>query len=109
MSLQCTVISREGRRVEKRTEVGGEGKSYLAGLSEGLRRMQGEVNSVLTEMVEAERGGKVARNGAGREEGSEGEGMAVVWEQCENRRVSEVGLKNAELAFIAPGSTILCY
>ncbi len=76
MSVQCTVTSSEGRRVEKRADVVGEGKNYLTSLSEKLAAMQGEVNSVLTEMVEAERGRKMAGNGAESKENSESEGIS---------------------------------
>ncbi len=81
MSLQCTITSNEGKKVEKRADVVGTGKSYLANLSEKLSVMRDEINSVLTDMVEAERegGGKATGNGAGRKEDSKSEGTSPVF------------------------------
>lgn len=72
-TLQCVVRSREGSETRKTAEVTGEGKSYLASLSKQLSAMQAEVNAVLTEMVDKERG-QGARNGARQRGESENEG-----------------------------------
>ena len=53
--LECVITTEGGKEVKKTAEVTGEGKGYLACLSESLCRMQPEVNAYLTQLVESER------------------------------------------------------
>ena len=81
-TLQCVIRSRGGGEVKKVAEVVGEGRSYLASLSDNLSRMQSEVNAYLTEQVEKEKGEKTGstappRRGSSDRSSSEDEGMCV--------------------------------
>ena len=70
-TLQCTIRPKEGGEIQRTAEISGEGKSYLACLSENLSAMQVEVNSLLTEMVEKEKAESSSKNGT-RSEGDSG-------------------------------------
>ena len=61
-TLQCVIRTKEGVEVKTSEEIWGEGKTYLANLSDNLSRMQADVNTYLTELVEKERG-QVAKSG----------------------------------------------
>lgn len=61
-TLQCVIRTKEGVEVKTSEEIWGEGKTYLANLSDNLSRMQADVNTYLTELVERERG-QVAKSG----------------------------------------------
>ena len=73
-SLQCTIRTREGGEIQKSAEIRGEGKTYLSCLSENLSSMQTEINTILTEMVDKEKG---LKNGARRKEDSDSEGNGM--------------------------------
>lgn len=61
-TLQCVIRTKEGVEVKKSEEIWGEGKAYLTSLSDNLSRMQSDVNTYLTELVEKERG-QAAKSG----------------------------------------------
>ena len=73
-TLQCVIRTKEGVEVEKSEEIWGEGKTYLASLSDSLSRMQSDVNAYLTELVEKERG-QAAKSGL-QPTGDSGEGSS---------------------------------
>ena len=70
-TLQCTIKPKEGGEIQRTAEIRGEGKGYLACLSENLSAMQVEVNSLLTELVEKEKAQSSSKNST-RSEGDSG-------------------------------------
>lgn len=73
-TLQCTIRSRDGGEIQRTAEIKGEGKDYLKCLSESLSTMQSDVNALLTEMVDREKG-QVANSNARAGGSSDSEGM----------------------------------
>lgn len=74
-TLQCTIRSRDGGEIQRTAEIKGEGKDYLKCLSESLSTMQSDVNALLTEMVDREKGQPANSNNARAEGSSDSEGM----------------------------------
>ena len=73
-TLQCTIRSRDGGKIQRTAEIKGEGKDYLKCLYESLSTMQSDVNALLTEMVDREKG-QAANSNARAESSSDSEGM----------------------------------
>lgn len=74
-TLQWVVRSKGGKEeVKKTTEIAGKGKEYLSSLSSSLTRMQSEVNTFLTQLVEKEKAEKLGgmREERGTTSGDEG-------------------------------------
>ena len=77
--LQCAIRSRDGDEFTESAEITGEGRSYLACLSDSLSQMQTEVNTVLTQLVEKGKATKISDSSKGSGVTNSGyDGMRVI-------------------------------